>query len=67
MHTKIIDANPDSFSSPAALLKLKLMITAVNTAQTSILAQIGSRGDSRYSKLNCNNSSISIIGVESQV
>ena len=36
-----IDANPDSFSSPATLAEVQAMITAVNTAQTSILAQIG--------------------------
>ena len=39
-----IDANPDSFSSPATLAEVQAMITAVNTAQTSILAQIGNEG-----------------------
>ena len=44
------------------------MITAVNTAQTSILAQIGNEYDnSDTSKLSCNSCSISIIEVESQV
>ena len=39
-----IDANPDSFSSPATLAEVQAMITAVNT-QANILAQIGNEGD----------------------
>ena len=61
-----IDANSDSFSSPATLAEVQAMITAVNTAQTSILAQIGNEGKvdkhtRRYSKFCCNSSSSSII------
>ena len=48
------------FSSPATLAEVQAMITAVNTAQTSILAQIEMKVISRYSKLNCNSSSINI-------
>ena len=39
-----IDANPDSFSSPATLAEVEAMVTAVNAAQ-AVLAQIGSEAD----------------------
>ena len=41
-----IDANPNLFSSPATLAEVQAMITAVNTAQSDILTQIGNEGDS---------------------
>ena len=41
-----IDANPNSFSSPATVAEVQAMVTAVNAAVTSILAQIGNEGDS---------------------
>ena len=40
-----IDANPDSFSSPASVAEVQAMITAVNTEQAHIIAQIGTEGD----------------------
>jgi len=41
-----IDANPNSFSSPATLSEVQSAVTAVNSGVTSVLAQIGNEGDS---------------------
>ncbi len=41
-----IDANPNSFSSPATLSEVQTAVTAVNSSVTSVLAQIGNEGDS---------------------
>ena len=43
-----IDANPDSFSSPATQAEVEAMVTAVNASENAsqtVLAQIGSEGD----------------------
>ena len=41
-----IDANPNSFSSPATIAEVQAMVTTVNSSVTSVLAQIGNEGDS---------------------
>ncbi|WP_412476484.1 beta strand repeat-containing protein [Flavobacterium sp. TBRC 19031] len=41
-----IDANPNSFSSPALLSEVQSAVTAVNSGVTSVLTQIGNEGDS---------------------
>ena len=41
-----IDNNPNNFSAPATVAEVQAMITAVNTAVTGVLTQIGNEGDS---------------------
>ncbi len=44
LYQDYIDANPDSFSSPATQAEVQAMVTAVNASQT-VLVQIGLEGD----------------------
>ncbi|MEY4281023.1 MAG: hypothetical protein RLZ39_435, partial [Bacteroidota bacterium] len=41
-----IDANPNLFSSPATIVEVQAMVTAVNANVNAILVQIGNEGDS---------------------